>query len=1680
MQQDEGKQIWIKDTENAFVLAKILSEEKETYTVLTKKDEQKIVIKEDTLKTNPKKFDGIEDLSALSNLNEATVLHNLRKRYDLQKIYTYSGLFLVAMNPFKETGIYTQKYLDMYLDGKKQELPPHIFAVANEAYTSMLLNRKNQSILITGESGAGKTENTKKVISFLAYIAQGHIPENDLSIESKIIHTNPILEAFGNAQTVRNFNSSRFGKFIKITFDSGRITGATIEKYLLERSRVTKPNLYERNYHIFYQLLKSNNTELLKKLNLVPDIKKYNILQHTPLNVPGIDDAVDFQKTLESMKILGFDQSMIDSCLRIIAAILHLGNIEFSEKDDKTEICNIEPVEIACKLLAIPLTTFIKNILSPISILKKETLTRNRDCEQAKKVVDGFCRLLYENLFDEIIKMINDTLRCPIYESFIGVLDIAGFEIFNKNDFEQFCINFTNEKLQQFFNHHMFILEQEIYQREKIEWNFIDFGHDLSPTIELIESNNPIGILAFVDEECLMPKANEETLLLKLKQKVDSDRFVPSKFTQGFSLKHYAGETNYEVDGWLEKNKEPFFEDIFDLISKSGNEFVSKLVPKRTQFEKKGFFRTVAQKHKEQLAVLMNELQNTFPHFIRCILPNNMKRSDIFDNHFILHQLRCNGVLEGIRISRLGYPNRMEFNNFIQRYQVIYKIFDEHEEYNGVEGSEKEFIREMCDHLLISKKNYKIGLSKVFFKQGILAEMEEIREKKQIEIMNEFKAQIKGFLVRQTMQQSELKQDVADNLINDFKKHLALRRSPWWRIYQICKPLIDLRQNSELEEQQKQELLDLKEKMVESTNTIEKLQRILQSREFEKSKLDEEIKLINVSKNQLQDLIDAVRNENSLKTEELAAQKNQMEKLSQLISEKNEKFDQQDQILQKIRLENTEMLKSLENLQKTSIQEKNNHLQSYQALLKEKKDLAAQNIQLQSEIGTIQSENKGQFDNLIQEKDKQLIQIFDQLTNLKEEKADLERKLKQFDEKISHANDKQASIDKLYEDQKDLNDKISAKLKEKEIDLQNNILKINELSNNITSLSNDLQNSKTIISKLKCENEDLVLEIEKTENESIKLRNNLSDSFKDINDKNQTIDLLNERINNFNTQIAILKEENNQQYLVQGQNNGNEEIYQMQVKRFEKQIKDLLLKNKMLQDNQSNAEIYKNEIVKKVSAEKQQEIEKLLKEISIYNIEKKALLIKIKTITTENENLKVMFQEKIENSESSSDNSHIELEKKEELRNELEKKEEECMKLKNDLESLQERFDLELTELNDQINNFKQQEMYQKLNEKKLKDMKAIKENLEKERNQIETFLKSFKEIYQNKINHYRKEMNDLENGSKNLSRENLQLKKDLNSLERENTDLKKRMDDFENNLTFYKKHSDEITNELIQKNRETQQKENELHSLRNKINNLEISVNHMSQIEKEEKDKSNDKILFLENKNKSLNEMLQKYSEDYKKLYQMIKESDEEKQLREENLKINNQLSHLRLKNETLQNNCNSLKDQINQITESFNSLQNQTTSLKKQNELLNIQMTYKEKEIKNLKEEYETLQIKRSEILNEEDKNNGEHSGQSQVQEVKKENIQEKIAFYDNKRESLLQFENLELKKTVEEMTKKSENFKSDLISLKNAHSTILKEKELLELKKRQLERELADEKDQNRLFYMKERKVERKAKR
>merc|ERR1719361_236295 len=642
---------------------------------------------------NPPKFEMCEDMANLTFLNDASVFWNLKVRFCAKLIYTYSGLFCIVVNPYKRYLIYTGTVVKMYLGKRRNEVPPHLWAITETAYRNMLTNTKDQAMLITGESGAGKTENTKKVISYLAAVAapKKASATKKVSLEDQIVATNPILESYGNAKTSRNDNSSRFGKFIRIHFtQSGKLCGCDIESYLLEKSRITQQQEVERSYHIFYQLLQPFVSEMKAKCFLSDDIYDYTYVSQGKTTVASIDDNEELEYTDAAFDIIGFSHQEKWDCYRLTAAVMSAGEIKFVQKgrDDQAEPGDMAyPTKVAA-LFGCDVHEMLKSFCKPKIKVGTEWVTKGQTCDQATGAVGGIARGVFDRLFKWLIIKCNDTLIDSTMKkaNFCAVLDIAGFEMFDYNGYEQISINFVNEKLQQFFNHHMFVVEQEDYVAEGIDWAMVDFGMDLAAAIIMFEK--PMGVWAILEEETLFPKSSDKTFEDKLKSQL-LGKAAPFAKPQSktdknahFAIIHYAGTVSYNVTGWLEKNKDPVNDTVVDVLKTTSTCALLVLLwedhpgqpttaPKDDGKKKKGAAKTVTSVYLTQLTELMTTLHATEPHFIRCLVPNTHKQPGQVECPLIMHQLTCNGVLEGIRICMRGFPNRMLYPDIRARYAIL-------------------------------------------------------------------------------------------------------------------------------------------------------------------------------------------------------------------------------------------------------------------------------------------------------------------------------------------------------------------------------------------------------------------------------------------------------------------------------------------------------------------------------------------------------------------------------------------------------------------------------------------------------------------------------------------------------------------------------------------------------------------------------------------------------------------------------------------------------------------------------------------------------------------------------------------------------------------------------------------------------------------------------------------------
>ncbi|XP_039445229.1 myosin heavy chain, muscle isoform X16 [Culex pipiens pallens] len=1089
---DAKKACWVPDEKEGFVLGEIKATKGELVTVGIPGGETKDFKKDLVGQVNPPKYEKCEDMSNLTYLNDASVLHNLRERYRAKLIYTYSGLFCVVINPYKRWPLYTMRVAKMYRGKRRNEVPPHLFAVSDGAYVNMLTNHENQSMLITGESGAGKTENTKKVIAYFATIGasskKSADEEKKISLEDQVVQTNPVLEAYGNAKTVRNDNSSRFGKFIRIHFTgSGKLGGADIETYLLEKARVISQQTLERSYHIFYQIMSGSVKGLKEICFLSNNIHDYHIVSQGKTTIPSVDDGEEMQITDEAFNILGFTQEEKDNIYKITAAVMHMGGMKFKQKgrEEQAEADGTDEGDRVAKLLGCVTEDLYKNLLKPRIKVGTEFVTKGQNKDQVTNAVGALCKGIFDRLFKWLVKKCNETLDTKQKRAqFIGVLDIAGFEIFDYNGFEQLCINFTNEKLQQFFNHHMFVLEQEEYQREGIEWTFIDFGMDLQQCIELIEK--PMGILSILEEESMFPKATDQTFAEKLmnnhlgKSAPFQKPRPPKPGCQAghFAIGHYAGTVSYNITGWLEKNKDPLNDTVVDQFKKGKNALIVEIFAdhpgqsgggdaggKGGRGKKGAGFATVSSSYKEQLNNLMTTLKSTQPHFVRCIIPNELKQTGLIDAHLVMHQLTCNGVLEGIRICRKGFPNRMMYPDFKLRYKILNPKAAE------AEKDPMKVAQVILEASGLDTESYRLGNTKVFFRAGVLGQMEEFRDDRLSKIMTWMQSWIRGYLSRKSFKKMQEQRVSLEIVQRNLRKYMKLRTWAWWKLWQKVKPLLNV---SRVEDQ----IAKLEETAKKAQDDLEKETKLRQELEALNSKLLAEktalLDSLSGEKGALQDFQE--------KTAKLQAQKadveNQLrdtqERLTQEEDARNQLFQQKKKLEQEI----SGQKKDAEDLE-LQIQKIEQDKASKDHQIRNLNDEIAHQDELINKL----NKEKKMSGEVNQKTAEELQAAEDKVNHLNKVKAKLEQTLDELEDSLEREKKLRGDVEKAkrkVEGDLKLTQEAVADLERNKKELEQTIMRKDK---EISALSAKLEDEQSLVGKLQKQIKELQGRIEELEEE---------------------------------------------------------------------------------------------------------------------------------------------------------------------------------------------------------------------------------------------------------------------------------------------------------------------------------------------------------------------------------------------------------------------------------------------------------------------------------------------------------------------------------------------------------------------------------------------------------------------
>ncbi|OZC08600.1 hypothetical protein X798_04403 [Onchocerca flexuosa] len=1179
---DSKKNCWIPDAEDGFIAAEIKSSTSDKITVVTVKGNEVTVKKEEVQEMNPPKFSKTDDMANLTFLNEASVLNNLKERYFSMMIYTYSGLFCVVINPYKRLPIYSPSVIKHYMGKRRNEMPPHLFAVADEAYrnilvgmvdydfihpdSTLILDRENQSMLITGESGAGKTENTKKVIAYFAIVGATQQKKEEGkkggTLEEQIVQTNPVLEAFGNfllkkgrqilseftilyrndCDSLKKVMQKRFE--ITILHDLANLSELISAKMgnslvailstvdLFEKSRVVRQAPGERSYHIYYQLMSGFHPKIREDLHLTNDIKYYHFCSQAELTIEGVNDKEEMQITQEAFDIMGFEDHETHDLYGNVAGIMHMGEMKFKQRprEEQAEPDGEEDAKNAGFCFGVDHEEFLKALTKPRVRVGAEWVNKGQNLDQVHWAVAGLGKAIYSRMFRWIIDRCNKTLdqNKESRKYFIGVLDIAGFEIFDVqafsfkeadklhneylNSFEQLWINFVNERLQQFFNHHMFVLEQEEYKRENIAWTFIDFGLDLQACIELIEK--PLGIVSMLDEECIVPKATDMTFVQKLNDQhlgkhPNYQKPRPPKGKQAeahFAVIHYAGTKNKDplndsavavlkhctgnqllLDIWEDyQTQEEAAEAakagigaliVIVIIIKTGKIREGNLTKSDQRISiilicleggrKKGksaSFMTVSMMYRESLNNLMNMLYQTHPHFIRCIIPNEKKASGVIDSALVLNQLTCNGVLEGIRICRKGFPNRMLYPDFKHRYSILAADAAKNEDEKVASTGITDFL---CNNGKLNDEEFKMGSTKIFFKAGILARLEDLRDEALRVIMTNFQAKIRSWLGLADRKRRIQQKTGLLTIQRNIRMWCMLRTWEWFKLYGRVKPM--LKTGKEIEEIEK-----LSEK-------IKTLEETLVKQEGNRKELETQIANLTQEKNQLFENLEKEKAhlaESEEQVQKLNALKANMERQLQELNDQVAELDDRNENLNRAKKKNEQEISELKR--------KNQELEMSLRKAENEKQAREQNIRsLQGEmanqdeaIARVNKEKKQQ-----EEINRKLMEDLqaeeDKVNHIQRNKTKIEQQLDDLEEKVEREKRTRLDLEK-------------AKRKVEETDLMSAVSKldgeqsmvsklqkqIKDLEGRIAELEEDLEQERQSRSKLDRAKGDLQRELD--------------------------------------------------------------------------------------------------------------------------------------------------------------------------------------------------------------------------------------------------------------------------------------------------------------------------------------------------------------------------------------------------------------------------------------------------------------------------------------------------------------------------------------------------------------------------------------------------------------------------
>ncbi|XP_033341895.2 unconventional myosin-Ie [Megalopta genalis] len=722
------------------------------------------------------KVSGVDDMVLLPKISEEAIIDNLRKRYMDDYIFTCIGPVLVSINPFKQMPYFGEREIEIYQGAAPYENPPHVYGLADEMYRNMLIDNESQCVIISGESGAGKTVAAKYIMSYIARVSGGG--ERVQKVKDVILESNPLLEAFGNAKTVRNNNSSRFGKYVQMQFGrGGQPSGGKISNFLLEKSRVVCHNYGERNFHVFYQLVTGADQQMKSELGLT-DLDYYQYLNYGGNHrVEGVSDARDFQETLKGLSVMGLSDSEVNDIFAIVAGILHLGNIQFMEKENYSQVADKQLLEFPAYLFQISTEQLAHKLTSREFESKwggqAESVDVTLNVEQALYTRDALAKDIYARLFDYLVKKINAAMETTSDGFEIGILDIYGFEIFEKNGFEQFCINFVNEKLQQIFIELTLKAEQEEYIAENITWTPIEYFNN-AIVVELLESKRPPGLFLVLDDVCATLHGGSTGADADLQKKLAVAANKHEHFqttSDGFSVSHYAGAVSYSVDGFCDKNRDVLFLDVVELMQTSSNSLIRKLYPQENQTQRTKTLKsrptTAGSKIRTQASQLVNQLMRCTPHYIRCIKPNETKKPRDWDAVRVKHQVEYLGLKENIRVRRAGFAYRRPFSKFLHRYAILTKQTWPH-----WSGDDKQGVEWILGSLHIDRSQYQLGRMKLFIKlPECLFMLEEARDRKYNMYARVIQKAFKKYFAWK--RQAQQKQEAADLLFGHKERRRA-------------------------------------------------------------------------------------------------------------------------------------------------------------------------------------------------------------------------------------------------------------------------------------------------------------------------------------------------------------------------------------------------------------------------------------------------------------------------------------------------------------------------------------------------------------------------------------------------------------------------------------------------------------------------------------------------------------------------------------------------------------------------------------------------------------------------------------------------------------------------------------------------------------------------------------------